>query len=242
MAEEAERGKDQVDEAGKLKGEEKPPDATGLNVRGREPTQPGEGFGWLWRRTYSVHLTGKQVSPEEVVRDWKQRLPEFMPSDSRFYPTLHGIQAGQVVYIDAKMPPAVPVSTGVLVLESDDRHFTLVTPQGHPESGYNTFSAFDEDGAVVAQIQSLARAADPLYELGYRFLGGMKHQEKIWRHVLTSLAAHYGLRRPKLLVRQDLLDRRVQWSKAANVRHNALIWTTLHTPVRIARRLTGKST
>jgi hypothetical protein len=203
--------------------------------------RPSEGFGWLWQRTYLVRLKGKKVPPEEVVVAWKKQLPEYMPSNSRFYPTLEGIKAGQVVYIDAKMPPAFPVSTGVLVLESDADHFTLVTPQGHPESGYNTFSAFSENGVVVAQIQSLARAADPLYELGFRFLGGMKHQENIWRHVLTSLAQHYGLRRPKIETRRELLDKHVQWSKAGNVWHNALIRTTLHTPVRVAQRLRGKS-
>jgi hypothetical protein len=203
--------------------------------------RPSEGFGWLWRRTYLVRLRGQNVTPEEVVATWKEHLPEFMPSNSRFYPTLRGIEAGQIVYIDARMPPAVPVSTGVLVLESDEQHFTLVTPQGHPESGYNTFSAFEEGGVAVAQIQSLARAADPLYELGYRFLGGMKLQENIWRHVLASLARRYGIRRPKIEMRRELLDRHVQWSKAGNVWHNAAIRTTIQAPVRIARKLSGRA-
>jgi hypothetical protein len=241
MGERAQRGSDQVDESGKMKEEARPPEATGLNLHGREPTPPSEGFGWLWRKTYSVRLVGKKVSPQEVVEDWKERLPDFMPDHSRFYPTLQGIQAGQLVYIEAKMPPAVPVSTGVLVLESDDSHFTLVTPQGHPESGFNTFRAYQEDDAPVAQILSLARAADPLYEFGFRFLGGMKHQENIWQHVLTSLATHYGLRRPKIDLRRELLDHRVQWSKAGNIWHNALIRTTLHTPVRLVQKVTGKS-
>jgi hypothetical protein len=241
MAERAQRGSDRVDEAGRLKAEAKPPEARGLNVHGRELTQPNEGFGWLWRKTYQVRLNGKGVSAEEVVQNWKEHLPEFMPSSSRFYPTLHGIHAGQVVYIDAKMPPAVPVSTGVLVVESDDDHFALVTPQGHPESGYNTFSAFEDRGTVVAQIQSLARAADPLYEFGFRFLGGMKHQEKIWRQVLTSLAQHHGLKRPKIEMRRELLDRHVQWSRVGNIWHNALIRTSLHTPVQVVQKLTGKS-
>ncbi len=241
MAERAQRGSDGLDSKGKLKAGAKPDEASGLNVHGKEPMRPNEGFGWLWRKTYLVRLKGKNVSPQEVVEIWKKRLPDFMPSNSRFYPTIAGIQAGQIVYIDAKMPPAVPVSTGVLVLESDADHFTLVTPQGHPESGYNTFSAYSENGVTVAQIQSLARAADPLYELGYRVLGGMKHQENIWRSVLTSLGQHYGLRRPKVEMRKELLDRRVQWSKAGNVWHNAMIRTTLQTPVRVVRKVTGRS-
>jgi hypothetical protein len=241
MGEAERRDGEGVDRAGKLTTEAKPPEAMGLNVQGREPTRPNEGFGALWRKTYSVQLVGKNLSPQVVVDDWRERLPDFMPSHSRFYPTLRGIRPGQVVYIDAKMPPAIPVSTGVLVLESDEDHFTLVTPQGHPESGYNTFRAFHKEDALVAQIQSVARATDPLYEFGYRFLGGMEHQENIWRHVLTSLATYYGLRRPKIETLHELLDSRVQWSKAGNVWHNALIRTTLHTPVRFFQKATGKS-
>jgi hypothetical protein len=241
MGERARRGRDRVDAEGKLTAEEKPAGASGINVHGLETTKPSEGFGWLWRKTYFVRLNGKDISPQKVVADWKARLPDYMPSNSKFYPTLHGIRLGQVVYIDAKMPPAVPVSTGVLVLESDVDYFTLVTPQGHPESGYNSFSAYADGGNVIAQIQSLARAADPLYEFGYRFLGGMKHQENIWRHLLTSLAQHHGIKRPKIEIRRELLDRRVQWSRAGNVWHNALIRTTLHTPVRMVKRLAGKS-
>lgn len=241
MGQRAQRGRDRVDGEGKLKAEGKPAEATGLNVAGKYPTEPNEGFGWLWRKTYLVRLKGKQVSPEAVVETWKSRLPAFMPRNSRFYPTLEGINPGQIVYIEATMPPSVPVSTGVLVLESDARHFTLVTPQGHPESGYNTFSAHFENGVTVAQIQSLARAADPLYEIGYRFLGGRRQQERIWRHVLTSLAQHYDLRRPKVEMRRELLDQHVQWMKAGNVWHNALIRTALATPVRVAHRLRGKA-
>ncbi len=241
MGERAERGRERVDGEGKLTAEGKPPEASGLNVHGRTPTPPSEGFGWLWRKTYRVRLQGQSVSAQDVVETWKKRLPDFMPSHSRFYPTVEGIQAGQIVYIDATMPPAVPVSTGVLVLESDMDHFTLVTPQGHPEAGYNTFSAYAEGGATVAQIQSVARAADPLYELGYRVLGGMKHQENIWRAVLTSLARHYGLRQPQVEMRKELLDRHVQWSRAANVWHNAMIRTTLLTPLRVLRKMTGRA-
>lgn len=240
MAERARRGSDRVDEEGRLKAEAKPPEATGMNVQGRETMHPNKGFGRLWRKTYLVRLDGKNLSPEQVVGDWKERLAEYMPSHSKFYPTLHGIQAGQLIYIDAKMPPAVPVSTGVLVLEVGDTHFTLVTPQGHPESGYNTFSAFQDRGATVAQIQSLARAADPVYEFGYRFLGGMKHQENIWRHVLTSLAQQHGVRSPRVEMRRELVDGHVQWSRALNLWHNALIRTTLHAPVRAVQKLTGK--
>jgi len=38
------------------------------------------------------------------------------------------------------------------------RELAVMTPEGHPESGWNTFSAYeDDDGRVVTQVQSLAR-------------------------------------------------------------------------------------
>lgn len=240
MAEREAKGDSHVGSDGKLKVSEKPPEATGMNVEGKAPTFPDDGFGQLWRKTYQVRLVGKSISPEEAVATWKERLPEFMPENSRFYPSFRGIDAGQVVLIDAKMPGGAPVSTGVLVLHSDATRFTVVTPQGHPEAGYNSFSAHREGDATVAQIQSMARAADPVYEFGYRFLGGMKHQENIWRHVLTELARYYGLRRPTIEMRREKLDSGVQWTKAFNVWHNALIRTTVTAPFRFAKKIAGR--
>jgi hypothetical protein len=239
MAEGEKRGESQIDANGKLRVTEKPMQATGMNVDGKEPTFPSDGFGQLWRKTYRVQLAGEAVTPEEVVSVWKERLPDFMPEHSRFYPSFRGIETGQVVLIDATMPGGVPVSTGVLVLQSEPTRFTVVTPQGHPESGYNSFSAHRDHGETVAQIESVARAADPLYEFGYRFLGGMKHQESIWRHVLTALARHFGVPRPQVEMRRQQLDGHVQWSKAPNVWHNALIRTTITAPIRAAGKLMG---
>ena len=58
------------------------------------------------------------------------------------------------------------LSTGVMVLYSDEESFTLMTPQGHMFAGWITFSATERDGATVAQVQVLMRAADPICELG----------------------------------------------------------------------------
>ena len=223
----------------KLTVEEMPEEATNLNVDGRKVVGPLQGFGALWQKTYKVRLNDNSVSPQEVVKSWKEKLPDFMPDNSRFYPSLTGVEPGEVVLINATLPGipgGMPVSTGVMILYADDESFTVMTPEGHPESGFNTFSAYEEDGATVAQIQSLARANDPVFELGFRYLGGSGQQEKIWHHVLGQLAAEFGSN-GEIQMEKKCVDSRIQWSQAKNVWHNAVIRTTLNTPVRWAKRI-----
>jgi hypothetical protein len=126
-----------------------------------------------------------------------------------------------------------------MILYADDESFTVMTPEGHPESGFNTFSSYEEDGVTVAQIQSLARANDPVYEVGFRFLGGSNQQEAIWNHVLTQLANNYGIS-GQVETNKKCVDSKMQWSQARNVWHNAVIRTTLNAPVRATRRLFGR--
>ena len=213
-----------------------------INVEGRSVVGPLQGFGQLWQKTYKARLEGKDLSPEEVVKLWKARLPEFMPSDSRFYPSLTGVAPGEVILIDATLPGlpgGMTVSTGVMILYADDVSFSVMTPEGHPESGFNTFSSYEEDGVTVAQIQSLARANDPIYEFGFRFMGGAAQQERIWRHVLTKLAAALEVT-PAITMEKVCVDSRLQWNQVKNMRHNAVIRSSFYLPVRLARKVLRK--
>jgi hypothetical protein len=217
-----------------------PDGALNLNVEGKQVVGPLQGFGQLWQKTYRVPLNGSSASPQDVVRIWKEKLPEFMPNDSRFYPSITGVKPGEVIIINATLP-GVPgaISTGVMILYADDEAFTVMTPEGHPESGFNTFSAYAEDGVTIAQIQSLARANDPIYEFGFRFMGGSSQQEKIWRHVLAQLAAQFNVP-AQATMQKTCVDNRLQWSQAKNVWHNAMIRSTLHLPIRTAQRVFGR--
>jgi hypothetical protein len=135
-----------------------PEGAVNLNVEGRRVIGALQGFGQLWQKTYTVRLTGVDVTPEEVVALWKREFPVFHPPESRFYPSLDGVAPGEIMLINASVQ-GMPVYTGVMVLYSDDVSFTVMTAEGLPEAGWNTFSAYEEDGATVVQIQSLARGA-----------------------------------------------------------------------------------
>lgn len=212
-----------------------PEGATNLNVQGRREVGALQGFGRLWQKTYRMRLTGAEVKLEEVVRAWKQHFPEFQPPNSRFYPSMASVAPGEVLFISASVG-SMPVYTGVRVIYADDESFTVMTPEGHPESGWNTFSAYmDDDGTVVAQIQSLARASDPIYEIGFRIVGSTA-QERIWTHVLKSLAAHFGVNEPVTL-EKVCVDPTLQWSQVKNVWQNAGARSMLYTMVGLGRRM-----
>jgi anti-anti-sigma regulatory factor len=196
-----------------------------LNVEGRSVVGPVQGFGQLWEKIYRVRLTGISITPKDVIEVLKENFPSFQPPQNRFYPSDAGIVAGEVVVINATSP-AGPISTGVWVVYCDDESFTFMTPQGHPESGWVSFTAFEDQGCTVAQVLGFARANDPLYELGFR-IAGSKLQEKIWTHVLTSLAQYLGVSglvdMKKTCVGHDL-----QWDQVPNIWYNAQIRTTFH--------------
>lgn len=213
-----------------------PNGAINLNIDGRQVVGPLQGFGQLWQKTYRLRLNGVTESPAEVIERWKYHLPEYQPRQNRFFPAIGGIIPGQVVIINATLF-GMPVNTGVLVLYADEESFTLMTPEGHPESGWVTFSAASEEGVTMCQVQSMARANDPIYEIGLRLFAAAS-QENIWKHVLTQLAASYGVQAPVEFTKL-CVDRRVQWSQARNVTRNAAIrsaFFALGAPLRALRR------
>jgi hypothetical protein len=219
---------------------EVPPGASAVNVDGREVVNPTHGFGQLWRRTYRIPLKGVQSTPAEVMKYWKDHFPEFQPEENRFLPTSDGVKPGELVFIDAKLINApglsnlTPMASGVMVIYADDESFTVMTPEGFPVSGFNTFSVYDEDGTLYAQVQGLERATDPIYEFGYRFMGGESKQDRTWTHVLKALAARYSID-GEVEHSKTCIDPGLQWQNIGNVWKNAFVRTTLYkasTPIR----------
>ena len=205
-----------------------PEGAMNINVEGRRVVGPLQGFGALWQKTYQVRLRGDGLTPAEIIRVWKERFPEFQPPQNRFYPRWRASRRAR--WFDQRLLQGLPVGTGVMVLYADDESFTLMTPQGHPESGWVTFSAFQDDEAddtIIAQVQSMARANDPMYELAFRVIGS-REQEKIWTHVLQSLAAHFACAQDVGLSK-TCVDPTLQWRQASNIWHNAAMRSMLYT-------------
>ena len=66
---------------------------------------------------------------------------------------------------------------------------------------------------------------------------GAREQERIWQHVLDSLAARFGTT-GQVEVTRDCVDPELQWSQVKNVWRNAAVRSLLYNvaaPVRYAR-------
>jgi hypothetical protein len=202
---------------------ETPDGVSTAGVEGRRTVSPLQGFGQMWQKTYSVRLEGASVSPAGVVGVWRARFREFIPAGSGFHIPKSGIVPGAIVLLGGM--------TGVRVIYADDTSFTYMTPEGHPFSGWITFSSHEEDGCTVARVQLLIRASDPLFELMMP-LGLHAAEDWHWRHTLRSLSACFDVG-GKVETRVVCVDPRRQWSNYGDIRHNAL----LHAAIRPLRRL-----
>ncbi len=199
-----------------------------VTVDGRQLAGPLQGFGQLWQKTYRIRLSGAAVKPAEVIRVWKNRFPEFWPKGNKFYGPLTEIQPGEVAVLDLAMGGPMRLSTGVMVIYSDDESFTFMTPEGHMYAALITFSAYEDEGTTVVQVQPLLRASDPLYEIGMRLGIADRMEDEFWRHTVQALAANFGVM-GEVQQQSTCLDSRWQWRYVGNVRNNAAIWTSAYT-------------
>ncbi len=191
-------------------------DVLARGVAGRRLAGPVQGFGRMWQKTYSIRL-GTTLTPEEVITHWREHYGEFWPASNRFIAPLAGISPGEIGLIQGQVG-GLTLSTGVLVLYSDDVSFAYLTPEGHPFAGLITFSAHRTGDVTHAQVQLLIRAQDPLTELGMAF-GGHRKEDGVWVHTLEALASSFGF---DAVATKEIVcvDRRRQWRRAGNVRHD----------------------
>jgi len=230
------------------------PEATNLNVEGKQLSGPLVGFGQMWQKTYRIRLRGAEVTPEQVIKLWKENFGAFWPKGNRYFGGV-GMEPGQVAVLNLAGPGGLNapgggplISTGIMVIYADDESFSFMTPQGHMFAGMITFSAEQEanlasvaeqpEMTTCVQVQALVRASDPIYEIGFR-LGLLKQEDIFWKQTLTALADFFGVQGEEPDLKIVLVDPKVQWAQAKNVWHNSAVRTGLYVmaaPVRWLRR------
>jgi hypothetical protein len=223
---------------GRLTAPSVPRGGVSLNVDGRRLLSPVQGFGRLWRKTYSIRLSGASVTPAEAAAVWKRDFGTFWPKGNYCFGGPGGIAPGEVQVLNLTLMPGVKLYTGLMVIYADETSFCFLTAEGHMFGGLITFRAVDDGGTTVLQVQPLIRASDPLYELTLRLGVGGRMEDRFWLQTLKTVAASFGVEADASL-ETTLIDPSIQWSRAANIWQNAAIRTTFYrlaAPLRWLRR------
>jgi hypothetical protein len=211
--------------------------AWNANVRGRRLAAVNGGFGRLFQKTFAVSLVGTSATPQDVIMKWKTHFGEFWPKGQKMFLPATGIAPGEVGLINASLPGAPTMATGILVIYADDESFSFMSPEGHPFAGTLTFSAHVEDGTTVAQVHELTRASDPFWEIAMMVpVLGERMQNDIWRSTLRNLATSFGVADPAVRSKIVCVDSHRQWRNAKNIWQNAGIRSGLGAPRRWLRR------
>lgn len=209
--------------------------AAGYNVEGKQVSGPHQGFGKLWKRDYWADF-GPTVTPQHVIAQWRAHFGDYWPKGGHFHGTPAGIAPGDVAPLAIGPDHGPKLATGVLVIYADEESFTFMTPEGHMFAGLITFSAADINGRTEVRISILLRTNDPLYELGWPVL--RIGEDKFWPGVLRNLAAGLGVGPVEVHSHTECVDRKRQWKRWRNLRHNAGIrsfWHMLTAPFRANR-------
>jgi hypothetical protein len=205
---------------------ELPDKAINLNVEGKRLAGMNAGFGRMWQKTYTIPIAAPHVSPQQVVKVWRENFGQFWPKAGRFYGPLTSISPGDVALLNLSIGGPAKLSTGIFVLYADDVSFSFINPEGHLFAGMITFSASEVDGVTVAQVQALIRASDPFYELTMPVTH--RKEDRFWRGTLRNLAHAFGVdAQPEMT--STLIDKKRQWSHWRNIKNNAAMRSMFHT-------------
>ena len=196
-------------------------EADALDLDRQPPARPEDGFGHRWRKVHRIRLVGSDLSPAQLITCWKEHFGEFWPGDNRFYGAITNLESGELAVISVEMPGDTTLSTGVILADSTEDSFTLVTPKGHMLAGWLTFSANRQAATTIAQVEIVMRASDPIFEIGM-VLVGHRRENRFWEETLRNLAASFGVQAdPETRITRE--DRHYVWANAKNVLHNSAI-------------------
>ena len=212
-----------------------PAGAMNINVHGRRPSGPVNGFGRLWEKRYRLRLHTTDLEPRQIVSLWRAEFASFWPKGNHLFASENSsIDPGTTALLNLALPGGLVLATGLTVIHADDTSFSFMTASGHILSGWITFSSFRKNDATYLQVQPLFRASDPLMELGFR-LGAAAQEDRFWHETLGNLARRLGTHGS--VAQQDILiDPNVQWRNFANLRYSAAIRSSVYMPVYLLKK------
>jgi hypothetical protein len=154
---------------------------------------PVDGHGPLFHRTYRTRIRETTMTPEALIARVAADPDCVAPTEFASFQKLRGEDGEMRVGDEYVVHMAGPWDGPVRVVERTPTCFRLVTLAGHLEAGQIRFSAREENGMVVFEIESWARSAGLVVHLLYDRLRMAKEvQLHMWTSMLQQVAAMAG--------------------------------------------------
>lgn len=164
--------------------------------RGQRVQLPGDGYGTLFHRRYSVVIDRPRVRRRALMDRIKADLPAFSPKLLADFKKTKGHPRQMRVGDEYKITILGPWNGSVRVAEVTPVSFTFVTLEGHPEAGQITFALSRHTarpGAICFEINSWARSRDMLVSLSYKEGKlGKEFQKNAWVTFCERVATASG--------------------------------------------------
>jgi hypothetical protein len=151
-----------------------------------------DGFGPEVQRRYRVRISGSGMTPEGLIDALADDINRLSPTEVAWWePTgqASGMDSGDEYTIHMPGPWEGPVR----VVDRQPTSVRLATLNGHMEAGEILFRTGREGEDLRFEIESWARAGDPIFDVVYRRLGlGREMQGHMWVHVCERVAELCG--------------------------------------------------
>jgi hypothetical protein len=152
-----------------------------------------DGHGPLFHRVYRTRIRETAMTPEEVIGRLAADPDRVAPTEFASFQKVRGQEGEMRVGDEYVVHMAGPWDGPVRVIERTPTCFRLVTLEGHLEAGQIRFSAREEQGMIVFEIESWARSAGPIVHLLYDRLRMAKEvQLHMWTSMLQRIADMAG--------------------------------------------------
>lgn len=158
-----------------------------------EVQRPTDGYGPLFHRVYRTRIRDTAMTPAALIARVAADPDRVAPTEFASFQKVRGEDREMHVGDEYVVHMAGPWDGPVRVVERTPTCFRLVTLEGHLEAGQIRFSAREDDGLVVFEIESWARSAGPLVHLLYDRLRMAKEvQLHMWTSMLQRIADMAG--------------------------------------------------
>ena len=177
------------------------PPAIPESVAHEDTQYPENGAGHMYHRRYRVLVSEAHMTPEDLMARISSDPNVVTPTELASFYKRKGQESVMSVGDEFLVRMPGPWDGPVRVVDVTLRSFRFVTLHGHLEAGQIEFRISSQDGALLAEIESWARAGDRLSHVMFDTLRMAKEiQLHMWTSMLERIAVVSGGKRSSISI------------------------------------------